>query len=258
MRRVPLGEVAARRLDLRQSAWPDSLGWIAVSASELHLAARSFPLAVRETDDGPRLGLLVGSAYLAQPLQTANGAWRGGYEPIGLRCFPLSAAGASADPLADLMIAPDAPCLSSTEGIPIVDGAGRPTGPIVELHRLATLLKRSTAVFAPVLDHLMIAGLLAPLPAAEPPDEDTFRVVDARAFDRLDGPALGAMARSSYLSVDVAMAGLFSLQALRPDRRPQAARPAGAEAPAQAARTFDVPFDDLALALDDGELVLFG
>lgn len=256
---VPLRELAGRRLDLGQAGtWPEDLAWIPVSATELHLAARSFPLAVRESDDGPRLGLLVGSAYLAQPLRSASGAWRGGYQPIGLRCFPLSASGATGDPLAGLTIDADAPCLSETDGLPIVDEAGRPTRPIVELHRLATLLAGSVDVFAPVLDHLMIAGLLAPLPATEPPDQNRFLVADARAFDRLDGPALGAMARVSYLSVDVAMAGLFSLQALRPDRRPQAARADGAEAPAQTARAFDVPFDDLALALDDGELVPFG
>jgi len=259
-RLVPLRDVAGKRLDLRDSGgWPDDLTWIPVSTTELHLAARSFPLAVRHADRGPRLGLLVGSEVLACPLRTGSGAWRGGYQPIGLRTFPLTAATDTGDPLADLMIDADAACLSAGAGVAVMDAAGRATTPIAELHRLAVLLVRSAAVFASALDHLMIAGLLAPLAAdADKPDQTPYLVVDPRAFEKLDGPALGAMARRNYLSVDIAVAGIFSLQALRPDRRPQGSRAATAAGhAAPAALVADVPFDDLALALDDGELIPF-
>lgn len=259
---VPLRDVATRRLNLRDAGgWPDQQNWIPVSTTELHLAARSFPLAVRRGgDSAPQLGLLVSAVMLGRPLRAADGAWRGGYQPIGLRTSPLVAVADTDDALGDLAIDPDAPCLSADEGVPIVDRAGRPTPPILELHRMAVLLTRSAAAFAPALDHLMIAGLLAPLSteACDTPVETSDLVIDPGAFERLDGSALGAMARHSYLSVDIAMAAIFSLQALHPSHRPRRQRGSADTRLAHTAAIADIPFDDLALALDDGELIPFG
>lgn len=252
---VPLREVGHLRLDLTDPArWPASLEWVPVSASELHLAARSFPLAVRDTAEGPRLGLLVGHSLIVHPLRAANGGWRGGYQPIGLRCYPLTVAQLSGDALADLAIAADSPCLSVSAGIPISDATGRPSAATVEVYRISGAMTGSAAHFAPALDHLAIAGLLTALQAET---TERYRVIDPAAFERLDGDGLAAMARRSYLSVDLAVAGQFSLQALRPQLRPRAQRAANPGAPAVSQRVLDAPLDDLALALDDGELVAF-
>lgn len=252
---VPLREVGHLRLDLTDPLrWLAGLDWVPVSASELHLAARSFPLAVRDTAEGPRLGLLVGPSLIVHALRAANGSWRGGYQPIGLRCYPLTVTQLSGDALADLAIESGSPCLSDSAGIPISDAAGRPSAGIAEVYRIAGAMIGSVPYFAPALDHLAIAGMLTAL-AAE--TTERYRIFDPATFERLDGDALAAMARASYLSVDLAVAGNFSLQALRPELRPRRGRTANPGAPAVSQRVLDAPLDDLALALDDGELVAF-
>ncbi len=259
---VPLGDVAGLRLNLRDGGdWPQDLAFVPVSTTELHLAARSFPLAVRQGEGAPRLGLLVGADTLVSPLRTTTGAWRGGYQPIGLRTLPLVAISDTNDALADLVIDSDTPSLSADAGVPIADTAGRPSPAIVELHRLAVLLTRSAIAFAPALDHLLIAGLLAPLSASssDTAGDPQYLVIDPAAFERLDGAALGAMARHSYLSVDLAVAGMFSLQALHPERRPQTTHGTVATpSMTPIAMLADIPFDELEFALDDGELIPFG
>lgn len=64
------------------------------------------------------------------------------------------------------------------------------------------------------------------------------------------------MARHNFLSVDVAMACIFSLQNLRPDYRP---KPLGGSRGPRLSPAFieQDPFlmDDMSLVLDDGELV---
>ena len=93
-RLVPLADVAHLKLALPSAdSWIDQVGWVPVSDTELHLAARYFPLAVGYENGNPMLGLLVGSRYINRRLVDAAGAWRGGYRPVALRCFPFRVGG---------------------------------------------------------------------------------------------------------------------------------------------------------------------
>ncbi len=262
-RLVPIRELAHLRLaPATEERWIDDLAWIPVSATELHLACRYYPIAARFDGDGPRLGLVVDRRYLTHALLGPDGTWRGAYRPIGLRCFPFQARGHGDDPLSDLVIDAEAPWLSATAGAALVDPAGRP-GPLVsEVHRGFRLLHDARETFAPALDHCLIAGLLVPLAPADgagADDAPPLHVLDPARLSHLDNAALAAMARHTFLSVDVAVAWLFSLQTLRPALRP---KPAGRPAPHPHAAATLVPdmiaIDDLSLALDDGELIPLG
>src|ERR1700759_39580 len=137
-RLVPAREVSHLLLDRpRDMRGIDDLRWIPVAATEIHLACRYFPLAVRFDGDVPRLGLIVGGQHLLHPLYDTNGAWRGACRPIGLRCHPFSAATQLGDdPLDGILIDAASPYLSQTAGVPIMDGDGRPSAMLRELHRL--------------------------------------------------------------------------------------------------------------------------
>ena len=107
------------------------------------------------------------------------------------------------------------------------------------------------------IDQLLIADLLEPLagPDDAAPDGASFHILSPRRFAELGNGALGAMARHNFLSLDVAVAGLFSLQNLKPELRPKRADRIGPSS-ADAAAVFDaIAINDLPLALDDGELV---
>jgi hypothetical protein len=243
---VSLQALGARRLkrpaDMR---WLGDVPFVPVALTELHLAARAFALAV--DPQARRLGLLLDPADLRQPL-LHDGGWRGGYQPLALRCHPfVLVAPEATDPLEAVGIAPDSAWLSDDEGVPFVaDGA--PTALSRDLARMLGLLAEAEAAFQPVIDRLLIGGLLKPL--TDGPSE--LMVVDPAAIRRLTSLAWSALARDSFLAADVLVAGGYSLQALRPERRPRPARPEPAPRLDEAST---LAFDDLALALDDGELI---
>src|ERR1700687_1950233 len=141
-RPVPLREISHLRVSLPPNeTWIHDLGWIPVSPTEIHLACRYYPLAVRVEAQRARLGLLVDKRRIAHPLLDADGKWRGAYRPIALRCFPFQAPQLGGDPLSDILVAPDSRCLSPDAGLPIVAKDG-PSDWVTELHRLFYLLKR--------------------------------------------------------------------------------------------------------------------
>jgi hypothetical protein len=252
-RLVPVRDVAPRRLLLPgNDGWTTALDWVPVATTEIHLACRHFPVAVRFEDDRPRLGLIVGQRYLNHALLDSSGRWRGAYRPVGLRCFPFQAAHIGDDPLSDILIDDNCEYLSST-GTALVD-SGRPTKFVTDLHKLFSLLKRSQETFAGVLDQLLIAGLLVPLEGTAEPAAP-LHVIDRERLSQLKGPSLAAMARHGFLSVDVAVAAGFSLQNLSAPYRPKAAT-GSRQQPAPPANAPDlVAIDDLSLALDDSELI---
>ena len=257
-RLVPLREVATLRFSPpTDQRWIEGLSWIPVSPTELHLACRYFPLAVRVDDGQAKLGLLIDKTYIVHSLLTADGKWRGAYRPIALRCFPFQASKPGDDPLSDILVPIDSEFLSASAGHPaLVDG--KLNSWVVELHRLLNLLKRGEEAYAGAIDQLLIADLLTPLAnmadTASTAASD-FCVVSARRFAELNNGTLGAMARHNFQSLDVTVAGLFSLQNLKPEYRPKGAdRPRASSA--DAATAFDtIAINDLPLALDDGELV---
>jgi hypothetical protein len=261
-RLVPVREIAHLQLAMpADERWIENFSWVPVSATELHLACRYYPLAVRLEKQQPRLGLLVHQRYLTRALLDTSGGWRGAYRPIALRCFPFEAPNVGDDPLCDIVIDADSEYLSPTTGVPIVDKAGRPERLLTEMHRLFCLLKRGQELFAGVLDQYLIAGLLVPLAGKESAganDEPPFYVIDPARFLQTDKAALGAMTRRSFLSVDVAVACLFSLQNLRSDYRPKAAGSVSHQSFASSSIAPDmIMIDDLSLVLDDGELISF-
>ena len=97
-----------------------------VSATEIHLACRYYPIAVRIEDQKPRLGLIIGQRYLAHALLDAAGTWRGAYRPVGLRCFPFQAPDIGDNPLSDIVIDADSEYLSPTSAL---RSSTRPAGP---------------------------------------------------------------------------------------------------------------------------------
>jgi hypothetical protein len=251
---VPVRDVAHLRLALpADDRWVGELGWIPVSATEIHLACRYYPIAIRFGGPKPVLGLIVDRDYLAQPLLDSNGVWRGAYRPIGLRCFPFAAPGIEDDPLTDIVIDADSKYLSNTRGFSMVDDVGRP-GPLLnELHRLFRLLQHAQEAFAGALDQYLIGGLLVPLTG--PKSDIPLYVLDPVRFLQLQPAALGAMTRHAFLSVDLAVACLFSLQNIRLDYRPKGAgRP---QHPVSSASILPdmISMDELPLVLDDGELI---
>ena len=258
-RPVPIREVAHLHLAMpADERWIEDLSWVPVSASEFHLACRYYPIAIRLEEGKPRLGLLVHQRYLTHTLLDEAGRWRGAYRPIALRCFPFEAPCIGNDPLSDIVIDAGSRYLSPTAGIPLVDETGRPGRLLTELHRLFCLLKRGQESFADVLDQYLIGGMLVPLAGSEVDDtnEPPLYVVDPARFPRTENAALGAMARHSFLSVDVAVACLFSLQNLRPAFRPKdTARPLHPAFASPSIAPDTIMIDDLSLVLDDGELI---
>ena len=261
-RLVPIREVAHLQLVMpADDRWIENFSWIPASATELHLACRYYPVAIRFEDQRPQLGLLIHQRYLAHTLLDASGRWRGAYRPIALRCFPFEAPCIGDDPLSDIVIDADSKYLSPTTGVPIIDEAGRPGRLLTEMHRLLGLLKRGQESFAVVLDQYLIGGLLVPLngkESADANDEPRLYVINPARFAQTENAALSAMSRHSFLSVDVAIACLFSLQNLRPDYRPKAAGQSSDPSLASPSIFPDtIMIDDLSLVLDDGELISF-
>jgi hypothetical protein len=262
-RLVPVRELTHLRLSsVADDRWIDDLAWIPVSATELHLACRYFPVAARFDGAGPRLGLIVGQRYLTHALLAPDGSWRGAYRPIGLRCFPFQAPPDPDSAASDILIDAASPHLSPTAGLALVDAKGEPGQLVSEVHRRFRLLQDARAHFAGALDQCLVAGLLVPLGTLDDSATDTgptLHVLDPTRFSHMDNRALAAMARRTFLSVEVAVAWLFSLQSLRPGYRPKAAARPGHPAHAAATVAPDMfAIDDLALALDDGELIPLG
>lgn len=262
-RQVAIREVSHLRLSMPPGdSWTEQLSWIPVSFTEYHLACRHFPFAMRVENQRPELGLLVHPRYLVNPLLDASGKWRGVYRPIGLRCFPFEPNGDGEDALANITIAADSKYLSSSDGIPFLDEQGKPGRLVTELHRLIRLLQKSREMFVHVLDQYLIAGLLVPLIDSEHTEAASpLYVIDQRRLSQLSQAALGAMARHSFLSIDLAIAWAFSLHNLRANYLPREAgrsrlqpQPASADPILASDAT---PIDDLPLVLDDGELVWF-
>jgi hypothetical protein len=239
--------------------WSGDFDWIPVGFSELHLACRHFPVAIRAGKQPLQLGLLLHERFLGRPTLDAAGKWRCAYRPIAMRCFPFEAANVGNDPLSEIVADPASKYLSPTAGAPLIDDAGHATPLLAELHRLFGILKRSEDLFATVLDQYLIADLLVPLTREAPTgSEHTFHVIDPARFCRIRNATLGAMARTSFLSVDVAIACLFSLQHLKPSHVPKEAAQLHRQPFAPAAAGPDpILLDDLGLALDDGELIPF-
>ena len=249
---VPLREVSdyAAVLAGAKDRMPDG-SWVPVSTTELHLACRFYPLAVSLTAAGPRLGLILDDRYLRYRLRGENGQWLGAYQPIGARCFPFSIAQFGTDPLADIVI--DSDRIDECRA-PTLLPADQARGLVAELHRLCGLLKRSEDALATALDQLLIADVLSPLKDVNAAGA-TLLVIDSERLWRLGKPALGALGRHAFQSIDVAMAGLFSLRNLKPEFQPS--KKTSATEHALAAIAPD-PIDDLGLALDDSELIGLG
>jgi hypothetical protein len=256
-RLVQISEIAHLRLrPPADDRWIADLSWIPVSASEIHLACRYYPLAVRFEDSGPRLGLILDPRYTMHALLDAAGKWRGAYRPIALRCFPFHAPSLGGGPLSDIVVDPTSECLSNTTGTPLVDPTGQPGQLLAEVHRLFGLLQHGRETFAAALDHYLIGDWLVPLAAIEGRDEgQPLHVLDPARFSHAEPMALGAMARGSFTSVDIAFACLFSYQNLRKDYRPKdTGRSRRHAAPTSIAPDM-LAIDDLSLALDDNELI---
>jgi hypothetical protein len=255
-RSVPIREVGHLRLAMpADDRWIDDFRWVPVSASEIHLASRYFPIAMRIERQQRQLGLLLHPRYLTNTMLDASGNWRGAYRPIALRCFPFEAPRITDDPLVDILVDADSKYLSPATGVPIVDETGRPDRRFIEMHRHFALLKQSQEAFGGILDQYFIAGLLVPL-APEDDRDPTLYVIDPARFKQLDKAALGAMARRRFLSVDIAVAWLFSLQALRPEHLPKQTNRSRAQQFVSGSIEPDpILMDDLSLVLDDGELI---
>jgi hypothetical protein len=234
--------------------WIEDFRWIPISSSEVHLASRYFPIAMRVEKQQRQLGLLLQPRHLRSAVLDASGNWRGAYRPIALRCFPFEAPRLTDDALADIRIETDSRYLSPTTGVPIIDGTGRPDRRFIEMHRHFGLLNRSQETFNGILDQYFIAGLLVPL-APENNDEPALYVIDPIRFKQLDRTALGAMARRSFLGVDIAVAWLFSLQALRPEHLPKQTRSLVQPFVPGSIEPDTILMNDLSLVLDDGELI---
>lgn len=259
-RLVPVREIAHLRLAMpSHDRWIDELTWIPASATEIHLAARYYPIAVRIEDQKPRLGLIIGRRYLAHALLDPTGIWRGAYRPVGLRCFPFEAPDIGDNPLSDILIDADCEYLSSNSGTAIVDEAGRPGRALTELHRLFSLLKRGQESFGHALDQYLVGGLLVPLTDGDAPATDhgqPLYIVNPARFAQMEHAGLAAMARRDFLSVDVAIACQFSLQNLRPEYRPKDTGRHGRPVIEAFSPGMDTTMiDDLSLVLDDGELI---
>lgn len=259
-RLVPVREIAHLRLALPQhDRWIEQLSWIPASPTEIHLASRFYPIAVRMEDQQPRLGLIVGQRYLAHALLDSAGKWRGAYRPVGLRCFPFEAPDIGDNPLSDIRIDANSEYLSPISGAPLVDGTMQPSRMLTELHRLFSLLKHGQRTLAGVLDQYLVGGLLVPLTDGDAPVSDRGQplyVINPARLAQMENAGLAAMARHDFLSVDVAIACQFSLQNLRPEYRPKDAGHYGRRGTEPAILAMDTTMiDDLSLVLDDGELI---
>lgn len=259
---VPLRQVANLRLALpSHHQWVTALDWVPASPTELHLTSRYFPVVIRLSGSRPSLGLLLDERYLARPLVDQAGTWQGAYMPMALRCFPFHAPVIDKDPLQDITIAPDCGYLVNAGGHPLVEN-GQPSKMVSEIHRLFRLMRDGQEILTIAVDRLMIAELLVPLalPESEIPvgDTATFYTVDRARFSQLAPKVLAAMARQNFLSMDIAVACMFSQQLLKRDclaKPAEAGKSAGQSTAAPPPLSDFVGIADFSLALDDGDLI---
>jgi hypothetical protein len=254
MTRIPLRDIKERCVSVpRDEEMLKDIRWLPVSTTEFHLVSRYYPLGVRFDGHTPRLGLILDQRYLVNGLTDEAGNWRGPYRPIALRCFPFEAPEIGGDPLSDILVDPESKYLSDGPGVSLTEENGEAGSFLQELHRLLVLLKHGQDRFHGTLDHFLIAHLLAPLPDQD--GEQPLYVVDPGRFALTENNALGAMTRHGFMSVDVAIACIFSMQNLRPHYRPKNTARSRMQAVTTLPHLDTITIDDLSLALDDGELV---
>ena len=249
----PLRDIAHLGLALRPDQ-PTVAPWVPLSHTEMQIASLHFPIAIRMEEASPTLGLVLDDAYLRRPVLDPKGKWRGGYQPLAVRCAPLRCSAAGGDPLRDIMIAFPSDYIVERGGTPVIDESGAPSPFVRTVHRFFGLLQASREKFSEAIDQLFIGNLLVPL---DPSNANGSRLylVDGTRFAALEKRALAAMARQRFTALDVAAACLSSQRLLHDRYRP---RPIATAAVAQYAQPLSYDHflgKDFELALDDDELI---
>ncbi|KAB0679035.1 SapC family protein [Aureimonas leprariae] len=259
--RIPLGLVAHRRLgpqtDFRFAPF---LRWARLNDTEYHLSAHHLALAARAEDGTLRLGAILDPSYPAAPQIDGAGRWRLGYQPIALRTWPFVLGAATSDrPVDGLEVLPGSTRIA-TEGAPIcIEPATGALGPEMNAIRNTLLMLREGGErLGRALELLRIANVLVPLRGADGAASE-FLTVDAGRFNALEPMALAALARESFLALDLAGAMLFSRRHLDAKRMPvpEKAPVEAAETPATRADPMDfvlAGLEAMNFALDASDL----
>jgi hypothetical protein len=257
---VPLSKAAHLRLVPAQHyGFVDRVSWIPIGDTEFHLTAHFLPIVFNLDPQAPAVGALLAPEYQLHPLVSPEGKWLRGYQPLALRCLPFRFTNvASDDPLETMEVCADLGLTSTISGTPILEPDGRLPRPVAAIHRSLVKIRNARRRLAAAIDHLLMADLLVPLPSGSDSGKEgeaPFYIVDGERLYNTNARALSAMARHRFLSIDLAMASLFSKRLLKPDFRAVAAP---AESPAGVPKEPQTELAALGLnanlALDDTAL----
>jgi hypothetical protein len=266
MRFVPLNSASdLRLLSAKDYSFVEQVGWLPLGETEFHLASHFLPVAFHLDADIPSVGVLLDNGYQVRPLVDTEGKWLRGYQPIALRCLPFRLANARLrDPALSLEICPDLGLSSETAGQPMIGADGRVTRSVAFIHDALRKMRDARGTLAAAIDQLVMADLLVPMPSQRPRKADSDEparvfVVDGERLYKTGARALSAMARQSFLSMDLAMACLFSQRLLKAEFRPGGSAVTTAPERTQAAAAdayaeWAAPALNANIALDDTAL----
>ena len=238
----------------------DRVDWLPLGETEFLLTAHFLPIAFRLDTAVPTVGALVDPAYQVRPLVSPEGKWLRGYQPIALRCLPFRLAKTKAiNRLQSLEVSTDLGLTSSTNGVKIVEADGRISPGVAAIHAALTKMHDARGALADAIDQFVLTDLLVPLPdkpAKDSPSGQTkFFVIDSDRFHKANARAMAAMARHSFLSLDLATACLFSQRLLKGDFRPGTPAPEKVQSvPSDAYAEVAAAGFNPNLALDDSSL----
>lgn len=238
----------------------DDIGMLEVNDNEVLLSAHYFPIVINLDGPRPRLGTLLRRDMIARDLVNRDGRWTGAYSPILLRCFPFrfAAPAPTGDPIADLEFGRTPLKSDKPRLIRMRDDAGAASKDLAILYDGVKSVWEGQQRLQPALDQLVAADILVPIGAdgGSPKPAATYYTIDRRRFAQWSKHALEAMARQSFLAIDIATAMSFSQVHLKPELRPSMSpQPATEGAVAAGAETSLVSgFETLTPWLDTSEL----
>lgn len=208
----------------------EGFAWIPLNDTEYHVTAHHLPLAVRFFGGRPLLGALTRPDHLQRPVVDADGRWRAGYLPLVLRTHPFVLSTRRGErPIDAIDVFADSGLIGA-EGNPVCTDPATGTLSPATLAIVSTLnmMVQGRQRLSRALDLLTISDVLVPLRDGDRGDSVYF-TVDPNRLARLGRLATAALARETFLPLDLATALVFSRRHVHPDRLPLEDRSAPVE-----------------------------
>lgn len=204
--------------------WGDGVNQVLVFPTELEAAQRDFPIVLRPDGEGRlRPVALLGLDRDDNLFLGPDGRWQSGHVPAVLAAAPFAVAAAPGDAGGgvQIMVDPDHPRISRSEGEPLFLEHG---GNAPALETMLGVLRAAwlgNRLLDPMVEAFADAGLLRPFDIRlEVGPERTYAISDAQVIDRerlaaLTGAQLAALHQGGFLqSAFMIAASLGNLQRL--------------------------------------------